>query len=178
MISNEQAHINARLSHAATGGAGIPAGYEFAKDPDNNPNTIAAITQARQFIQQLRQGRTYRFPHHFKVDLEITMGNPVTHAAQVTPWHIGMPFYKLRIMLHHLGSGFADNNQTHHHCLLRPLIRQKFLLLQTFDKSTSVNCRLLYVIQIVGKTINDHTGLASAKTCWRNLLGRTPGTCQ
>lgn len=80
------------------------------------------LAHGGQLSEQIRQGQLHGIPSHLKVDIEIAVGNAVTHAAHAAPRHLGVSLGELGVAVHHFGGGFTNDDEAHDHRLLGTLV--------------------------------------------------------
>jgi len=49
-------------------------------------------------------------PHDFQIDVEVAMGDAVSHAPHAAPRYIGMLGEEIRAAIHELGCSLADDD--------------------------------------------------------------------
>jgi hypothetical protein len=89
--------------------------------------------------------------------------------------HFGVCLSERGIARHDLRGSLADDDGAHDDGLLGALVGQKVFFGQPLLEAAHIGCGLLYVIDVIRKTVFIHTGCASASTLARNVGGKSPG---
>ncbi len=101
------------------------------------------------------------------------MCDSVSHTSHTSPRDLTVFCSELRKLIHYFGGGFSDDDKAHHNSALSAFIVMKICLIESFNKAARIGGRNLHMTEVVRKPRTLHTGIASCKTCCRNLIGRS-----
>ncbi len=71
---------------------------------------------------------------------------------------------KLRMPIHDLRRGFADDDEAHDDRPLRPLVGDEIFFAHTLDEATRLDSRLSHMLDVIAQSVLSHTGRAVAST--------------
>ena len=95
------------------------------------------MANRRKLSQQFRQGELHRVPDYLKIDHEVAVCNPVSHALHAPLRYLRMLGQESALLLEKLAGRFTDDDQVQDGRLLGTLIREKVRLAQPADVGTS-----------------------------------------
>jgi len=81
-----------------------------------------------QYLQQVGQRRLRRIPDDIEIDVEVTMGDSVTHSAHALPRYVWMLFCEGCVPVQDLARSLTDYDEAHDDGLLRAIVRDELVL--------------------------------------------------